>query len=272
MRKRSLTLAAACLPVLASGLLFGGPAAAADGPAAGAARVGEFTVNLAAPEGMSLVTGLCPKGDEFLYRMNERFKLVVLAAFARPDEYLDFCRAMERGEFRNVPNIALVTVPRKMHERSYDGKRTAKEIKRYVSWFTLATNTRIIALGLEGKANRSLTRKLGHDLDFTYALGDYTRVFHRTPTSLGVGVLASFNLWGSRSDNYVAVLVHQMGDKLIFLSMEGLDRSPQGIEALRAELLKWGSDMTSRNAPPLTVTEAKTEVSPDAAPEGSPAG
>ncbi|MDR2612400.1 MAG: hypothetical protein LBG06_06085 [Deltaproteobacteria bacterium] len=265
MFKRSASLATVSLALLgAAAALSAGPAPAAGGAGAGAevsmatAKVGEFTLNMTAPEGMSPVMGLCPAGDEFLYLMNERFKLVVLAAYADPAEYQEFCRAMERGEYRPVPNIALVSVPRKMHERSYDGKGTAKELKRYVSWFTLATNTRLIALAFESKANKALKKKLGRDLDFSYKLGELTGVFHRTPSSLGVGVLFSVKLGGGRSDNYIAAAVYQMGDKLVFLSMEGLDRSPAGVEALRAELIRWGDGMAARNEPPLGTLEAKS--------------
>jgi hypothetical protein len=235
------------------------PGALADGGpnVVGVAHVGELALNLVPPDGMSLVSGLNASGDRFLYLMNERFKLVVLAAYARIDEYQEFCQAMERGEYRPVPNIALVAVPRRMHSRSYDAVRTAKEIKRYVTWFTLATNTRLIAVGMEGKANRELRKKLGVDLDFTYKLGKASKVFHRTPSSLGVGVLASFKLGNGRSDNFVAAAVYQMADKLIFLSMEGLDRSDAGVESLRSELLKWGGEMAAANAPPAAVIEAK---------------
>jgi hypothetical protein len=235
-------------------------------------HVGDLDLALVPPEGLSPVYGLCAKGDRFLYLMNERFKLIVLAAYARPDEYRDFCSAMERGEYRQVPNIALVSVPRRMQERSYDAARTAKEIKRYVSWFTLATNTRLIALGMENRANAALTKKLGVNLDFTYRLGDGSRVFHRTPSSLGIGVLASFKLGNGRSDNYVAAAVYQMADKLVFLSMVGQDQSAAGVEALRGELLSWGRVMASSNRPPVTAAGAAAEAASPGAdgPEGKP--
>ncbi|MDR1314566.1 MAG: hypothetical protein LBQ12_12970 [Deltaproteobacteria bacterium] len=265
----SSAFAALSLAVLAAaGLTTAGPATAADPPPEGSSvgHVGDFDVNLIPPEGMAPVFGLCAAGDRFLYQMNERFKLVVLAAYADPDLYRDFCEAMVKGEYRQVPNIALVSVPRRMSERSYDGPRTAKEIKRYVSWFSLGTNTRLIAVGLENRANAALTKKLGTDLDFTYRLGDASRVFHRTPSSLGIGVLASFKLGGGRSDNYVAAAVYQMADKLIFLSMVGQDQSGQGVEATRGQLLGWGRVMSAANAPPMAVKEAAAQAAPEAAP------
>jgi hypothetical protein len=248
-------LAAAAWAALAvAGAAWAAPADQEPAPAS--VKVGEFTVNLLPPEGMSPVMGLNPKADRFLYRMDERFKLVVLAAYADPEVYLDFCEAMERGEHRTVPNIALVAVPRKMKERSYDGPRAAKEIKRYVTWFSLATNTRLIAMAFERKANSALTKKLGVDLDFEYRVGKLTQVFYRTPSSLGIGVLASFLLGGARSDNYVAATVYQMSDKLVFLSMVGQDRSEAGVKALRAELLGWGQAMAAANEPPMTSAAA----------------
>jgi hypothetical protein len=229
-------------------------------PGAGVGHVGDLDVSLVPPEGLAPVFGLCAAGDRFLYLMNERFKLVVLAAYARPEEYRDFCSAMERGEYRQVPNIALVSVPRRMRERSYDAARTAKEIKRYVSWFSLATNTRLIALGMENRANAALKRKLGVDLDFTYRLGDGSKVFHRTPNSLGIGVLASFRLGNGRSDSYVAATVYQMADKLVFLSMVGQDQALPAVEALRTELLAWGRAMAAANPQPM-LTAAPADAS-----------
>jgi hypothetical protein len=279
--KAPFLAAALAAGLMAAGAVNAGPASAAPpaasdgGPVVAKASVGEFSLSMIPPAGMTLVTGLCPAGDKFLYLLNERFKLVVLAAYADAEVYKDFCNAMTRDEYRPVPNIALVTVPRKMHERSYDGKRTAKELKRYVTWFTLATNTRLIALGFEAKANSAMSKKIGYDLDFSYDLGDASKVFHRTPSSLGIGVLTSVRLGNGRSDNFLAAAVYQMSDKLVFLSMIGRDRSKEGVAALRSELLAWGRDMTANNAPPMTtVKEASIDGGDEPPAEGAapPAG
>ncbi|MDR2461393.1 MAG: hypothetical protein LBE38_11565 [Deltaproteobacteria bacterium] len=215
------------------------------------AQVGNLDLTLMCPEGMVPVLGLSPRGDAFFYSLNEKFKLIVLGAYARPEEYLDFVAAMERGEFRHVPNIALITVPRKMGEKSYDAKGATKELKRYVRWFTLATNTKPIAWGFEIKANKVLEKKLGMDFDFSYRTSGHTKIFNQSPTSVGMGVLTSVYLYGQRSENYLGALAFQVSDKFVFLSMVGLDRTQGGVDSIRNHLLSWRDSMAAVNPPPL---------------------
>jgi hypothetical protein len=234
----------------------------AAGDAVHKTSIGALSFSETMPDGMVSVLGKDPSADAFLKSLDEKFKLVVIGAYAKEKEFEEFVSAMKGGEFMPIPNIALVTIPRKMPEKSFDGKAALKEIKRYVSWFTLATNTGAIALGFEVQANSSLTKKLGKNFGFSYRTGKHTKIFNQTPTSLSAGVLTSVNLNGGRSDNYVALTTFQVGDKFVFLSMVGLDRSQEGVDKVRAEILAWRNKIASLNPPPLAVREAEAEGAP----------
>jgi hypothetical protein len=254
-----LTIMAALAIIIAMAV---SPAAYAAGDTADSLRkvpIGTLSFSETAPEGMVSVLGKDPTADAFLASLDEKFKLVVIGAYAKEKDFEDFTRAMKSGEFMPIPNIALVTIPRKMPEKSFDGKAALKEIKRYVSWFTLATNTGAIALGFEVSANSSLTKKLGRNFEFAYRTGKHTKIFNQTPTSLSAGVLTSLTINGKRSDNYVALSAFQVGDKFVFISMVGLDRSQEGVDRVRAEILAWKNKLAALNAPPLAVREAEAD-------------
>lgn len=214
--------------------------------------MGDLSLNLIPPPDLSPVNGLSAAGDAFLASLNERFKLIVLAAYARPDEYLDFIDALQNGRPVNVPAIALVATTRRMPDKSVDAKGAEKEIKKLINWISLAINTRPIAAGFESGANAKMTKELGVNLDFSYALGREkgTRIFNETARSLSFGVLTSVRLSGHRSDNYIVATALHVGDKFVYLALVGGDRSPEGVQNLQERNLSWKDKFAARNAPP----------------------
>ena len=246
----------------------GGAALWAQGPGAGLSpekvvstyKVCEVLVTYFAPDGLQNIWGLDTDADDFLRSLNKNFKLVVLGAYGNPAEFLAFVEKVRSGQPAAVPRIALFSTTRKMPEKSYAGKKAENEFTRYARWFGLATNTRIIALGFEVKANGILKKKLGVDLDFEYALGSHTKVFEKYKGSLSVRLMSTVKLNGGASENSLNTTALQIKDKMVFLTLVGLDRGEQGVAALNSDLLSWRDAIAAANPAPDT-GEAPAEAS-----------
>ncbi|MDR2350308.1 MAG: hypothetical protein LBF41_06780, partial [Deltaproteobacteria bacterium] len=176
--------------LIAAVVFFAAAAPRAEGTdathASAVVPIGTLSFTKTVPPGMVNVLGLDPEADAFFHSLDEKFKLVVIGAYAEKNEYLAFVEDMKAGKPHKLPDLAVVAITRKMPEESYDGKKTAKEMKRYVSWFTLATNTKPLAYAMELKANQTFKKKLGRDLRFAYDVGEFSKIFNRTTTSLSV--------------------------------------------------------------------------------------
>jgi hypothetical protein len=224
--------------------------------------IGDLDFTELAPVGMVNVLGLDPKADAFFNSLDKSFKLIVIGAYCHKDDYMTFVNAMNNKQYKQIPNIAVVAIPKEMHKKSYDRKSATREMKRYINWFTLATNTKPLAYGMEIKANSSFKKKLDLDLDFSYKVGKFSKIFNQTTSSLAVGILMSVNLNGEKSENYLAVSSFHVADKIVFISMFGQDNSEQGIDRLRTQLLDWRDKLTAINPPPMIVKEAKAKAVP----------
>ncbi|MDR2354318.1 MAG: hypothetical protein LBF22_14405 [Deltaproteobacteria bacterium] len=222
------------------------------------AMVGMLSLNLVPPEGLVPIIGLSPEGDAFLGTLNEKFKLIVLGAYANPAEYLNFVAKMKQGVFCPLPNIALISIPRKMPTKVFDGMAAQKEMARYVKWFSRANNRPVAAL-LEFKANGKLSEKLGMSLDFSYRPGKQTEIYDKTADSLSLGVLTTLHLFGGRTDNYLAASAVHVADKIVFISMIGADRSETGINLFRQRMLAWRDNLLHANLNPTWLPLAAFE-------------
>jgi hypothetical protein len=252
-------LAAGALALSALAFPLAGPALADDAKGGPPGRIqstfqlGEVLVTYFAPEGLQNLWGLDDVSDEFFRGLDAKFKLRVLGAYGDPEEFLAFLAKLKAGEPVSLPRVALFSTTRRMPEKSYRGKSAEKEFTKYFRWFGFATGTGVVALGFEVKANGILEDKLGVDLDFSYDLGKFSKVYERGDGFLSVGLLASVTLNRSESDYYLNTSALQLGDKLVFLTLIGGDRDLSGIESLNRDLLLWRLAIAAANpAPELT--------------------
>ncbi|MDR2404765.1 MAG: hypothetical protein LBE27_00135 [Deltaproteobacteria bacterium] len=220
-------------------------------------QIGEVLVTYFAPDGFKNLWGLDPDADDFLRSLNTHFKLLVLGAYGNPEEFLEFVRQVKAGEPTKIPRMALFTTTRKMNQKSYVGKSAKKQLDKYNTWFGLATSTSLVAFGFEVKANGILRKKLGKDLDFSYDVNKYSKVYEKTPSSISVGLLSTFKINGEKCQNYLNTSAMQIQDKLVFLTMVG-DRGDAGVSSLNLDLSRWKSQLSQVNPPPATDDSANT--------------
>jgi hypothetical protein len=210
--------------------------------------VGEVPVNLLEPEGLVRVDGLCQEADEFVSSLQERFKLKVLAIYADPDQWRDFVTGVVNKEPMAVPRMALITVTTKSHRKSYDKKAAAKERRRLNNMVSLAINTRPLVSIFSKKANSKLKEKLGVDLSFKYkGQGEFVGKFDENDRSVSYSVLASMDINGRRTENFVTASVLRISDKLVFLAWVEPDRSPDLIVQAKSRVLGWVKAMGDGN-------------------------
>jgi hypothetical protein len=220
-------------------------------PSATEAIVGEARVGLLAPAELTRVDGLSLKGDEFVESLKGRFKLRVLAVYARPDEYLAFVKDLDEGRASLIPRLALISVPTRMDKKTYDQKAVTKEWSRYREWFSLAINTRPLVWFFGRKANGKLKDKLGRDLGFSYQTGEGTGRFDENDRSLSFSVRAKLDLNGGQNDILVAASALNVADKLVFLSyiepVPGPAELTASLAKARGQSLVWLSAMAKEN-------------------------
>jgi hypothetical protein len=211
------------------------------------AVVGTLQLSLIPPQGLVRVDGLCPEADDFMFSLQERFKLRVLAVYAETDQWRHFVEGLANGEPRKIPSVAIISVTTKMEKKSYDAKASAKERRRYGNLVSLAVNTRILAAIFANRANAKLADKLGRDLDFSYRVGKYAGKFAESERSISFSVLTSLYLFGLRADSFVTASALSVGDKFVFLAWVDPDRSPEGIELTKAKSLSWLNEIGQIN-------------------------
>ncbi|MDR2340106.1 MAG: hypothetical protein LBF40_08245 [Deltaproteobacteria bacterium] len=214
-------------------------------------QLGNVLVTYFAPDGLQNLWGLDPAADDFFRTLNAKFKLVVLGAYGNPEEFLEFVRKVKAGEPTPVPRIALFTTTRRMPEKSYVGKSAKKQFDKYVNWFGLATNTGIIAFGFEVKANGIIEDKLGVDLDFSYKLGKFTKVYEKGEGYISVGLLSRVLLNGSHFDNYLNTTALQISDKLVFLTFIGQGWEEGTVARQNRDMIFWREALINANPAPL---------------------
>jgi hypothetical protein len=211
------------------------------------ALVGEVTLKLVGPNGLERVDGIDPTADKFLDSLKERFKLRVLAVYSDPTEFKRFSADLANQRPSPIPRMALISVPTRMDKKSYDEKAVKKEISRYREWFSFAVNTRPIAWLMGRKANSRLKSKLGLDTHFSYLTGPETKRFDLRDLSVSFSVLPSMELYGAKSDFFVAASMLSVPDKLVFLSWIEPSQAVSALNETRAKVIVWLFNMAKAN-------------------------
>ncbi|MDR1578031.1 MAG: hypothetical protein LBT86_07385 [Deltaproteobacteria bacterium] len=211
------------------------------------AQVGDLTVQLVAPSDLVQVDGLVPAADAFVEAMKERFKLRVLGLYAEPEAFQFFAEGMANQRGRQIPRLALISVPTRMDKKKYDLKAVNKEKSRYREWFSLAVNTRPLAWIFGRKANTKLKEKLGVNLDFSYQTGDETGRFDERDRSLSFTVLTNMTPYSFKSEVLIAASVLNIGDKLVFLSWMEPFKGPESLIKAKSANLGWLFELARLN-------------------------
>ncbi|MDR2368625.1 MAG: hypothetical protein LBF58_11060 [Deltaproteobacteria bacterium] len=209
--------------------------------------IGEQPIEILQPDGLVKVNGLYPEADEFIESLKKRFKLNVLAVYANKQEWEVFVKGLAKGQPRMVPTLAIISSTTRMVKENYDKKGVAKERRHLNNMVTLAINTKPISVLMSKKANDKLTEKLGKDLGFSYAVNKEVGKYSEDERSISFALMTSVKLNGLRTDSFVTASALNVGNKFIFLTWFNPDRSPNGINELKAKNAAWLSQLASLN-------------------------
>ncbi|MDR3037719.1 MAG: hypothetical protein LBV21_00235 [Candidatus Adiutrix sp.] len=212
------------------------------------ARVGEITVNLAGPEGLTRVDGRNARATAYIRQVAPKLKLEVLALYADPGEWDSFVAAAAGRRPAAVPRFALICTTSRMAGKSYDSSRARLEFNRYDHWFSLAAGNRPLAALLTAQGNRKLTAILGANIGFEFKVDQFTKKFDQGSYFLSVGAKVSFNVFGRPADVFLTATALAVGDKLIFLGYFDQDGPPETIAAVQARAKAWRRAMGGLNA------------------------
>lgn len=235
------------LPLLALflSLTFVGPAMTQAGGGSDKAKVGKVSVTLKGPAGLNRVDGLSPEADAYIKKLEPKFKLQVLAIYADKSEWIKFSQTVKSGKAASIPRLAIICVPRKMANKSYNLKALRKEFKKYDNWFGLAANNRPMAAILTGQANSKLKEYMGVDLDFKYKTGPHTRKVSETSNSISLASRVSFNVNGRVSDGILAATSLAIGDKLIFTGYFDEASTSEKRDEVIAKSIEWRGELSA---------------------------
>jgi hypothetical protein len=212
------------------------------------AYVGQQAVELLQPEGFSKVSGLYPEADKFIESLKDRFKLNVLAVYAKPDEWALFVNGLAKGQPRMVPDMAIICSTTRMERKSYDQKGVAKERRHLNNMVGLAINTKPISALMSNRANAKLRDKLGQDVGFSYAIGKDVGKYAENDRSISFTLMTSLKLYGLRTDSFVTASALNVGDKFIYLTWFSPDRTKTGIEQLKVKSTAWLEEIAKLNS------------------------
>ena len=221
------------------------PAMAQEEEKTGKVRVGKVSLSLKGPQGLSRVDGLSPEADAYIRKLEPKFKLQVLAVYADKNEWKKFSRAARSGQAVSIPRMALICVPRKMANKSYNIKAVRKEFKKYDNWFGVAANNRPMAAVLTRQANSKLKEFMGVDLDFKYKTGPHTRKVSETSNSISLASRVSFKVNGKVTDGILTATSMAVGDKLIFTGYFDEASSDGQRDEIIARSIQWRSALNS---------------------------
>lgn len=229
-----LSLALACIAV------FYGPAEALD-----KARVGKVSVHLEAPEGLARVDGLAPAADDYIKKLEPKFKLKILAVYADANDWKTFVETVKNGQAASIPRLAMICVPQKMGRKKFDVKSIRKEFKAYASWFGLAANNRPTAAILTSQANSKLREIMGVDLNFIYKIGPHTRVISETSNSISMAARTSFKINGKTTEGLLCATALGVGDKLIYSGYFEEAGTNEKRDEVIAKAVQWRGQLNS---------------------------
>ena len=216
--------------------------------AVGQAVIGNITVNLTGPEGLTRVDGRFPQADAYIKTVEPKFKLQVLAIYAVESEWKAFIEAAAKGQPTSIPKYAMLCIPQKMPTKSFDSKKVRQEFKKYDNWFSMAASNKPMAKLLTSRGNKKLKENMGVDIGFKFHTDKYTTKFAETSGSMSLGAQVSFDVFGQPSSVYLTVTALNLADKLVYLAYFEKTGQPEVLSKIQAESLAWRSAVSSANS------------------------
>lgn len=211
------------------------------------AQVGKVSVKLVAPEGLVRVDGRNAQADAYIKKLEPKFKLKVLALYAKADEWDKFVAAAGAGQPASIPRFAMTCVPSKMPKKSFTDKAVRQEFKRYASWFSMAANNQPMAALLTAQGNKKLREYMGVDIGFKFNPGDNTKKISETSNAITFGAEVDFKVFGKPSKIYLTATSLQISDKMIFMAYFENRESTKNIVEIQSRAIAWRTLMSSAN-------------------------
>ncbi|MDR2945235.1 MAG: hypothetical protein LBV79_00600 [Candidatus Adiutrix sp.] len=232
--------------LFAAALMLAGPLPA--GHAAEPALVGEVPVRLSAPQGLTRVDGRHAGADAYIASVAKKFRMTVLAVYARPAEWDKFVAEAGAGRPASIPQYAMILTTAKMATKKFSDRDARREFKRFDNLFTLTANNRPMAALLTSKGNAKLKERMGVDIGFVFNIGPQTKKIADSSRSISFGAEVDFNVFGKPSAVYLTTAALQVSDKLVFLSFFENREAGRSFADIQGRAEAWRAAMSSANA------------------------
>jgi hypothetical protein len=227
--------------------LFGFSAGQAGAAAAAnKTQLGEVTVSLNGPEGLTRVDGQKPRADAYIKKTAPKLKFQVMAIYADSKEWSSFVAAAAGRRPAAMPRLAIIGTTMSMPRKNYDPAKFRRELARYEHWFNLAASNKPLAALLTRQGNRKLTEVMGVDIGFEFKVDQFTRKFGQGSDFLSLGAKVAFNIFGQPSQVFLTVTALAVGDKIVFLAY--FEKEDRKIQDIQNRANAWRQAMARLNA------------------------
>ncbi|MGL4208126.1 MAG: hypothetical protein ACRCTY_01930 [Candidatus Adiutrix sp.] len=213
------------------------------------ASVGSLNLKLLPPPNLNMVRvdGRDKLVDDYIKSIEPKFKINILAIYADLHEWNEFTTAIKNKNPSPTPPLAMVCVPQKMAEKSFDSNAFRKEKSRYSRWFSLAANNGAMIKLLTKRGNNKLSEKIGLNIDFRFKTGPNTAKFSDRSNSVSFGAQVSLKLFGELSEMFLTASAMHFHDKMIFLAYGDKFGPDKHLKSVQEQTLDWLKTMVIIN-------------------------